>query len=129
MTRSCTGRWGARRSSSPRNGEWTKRRPRGSPTRSLLIYHSYSGRGRKRELAARRAAVHLEVPEDHRPLLAGGLCDVDAPQDRKSTRLNSSHLVISYAVFCLKKKKKKKKRLNSSPISRAPTRTYSSTRT
>src|SRR5205807_4020500 len=29
-------------------------------------------------------------------------------QDRKSTRLNSSHLVISYAVFCLKKKKKKK---------------------
>src|SRR5438132_7922867 len=31
------------------------------------------------------------------------------PGDRKSTRLNSSHTVISYAVFCLKKKKKKKK--------------------
>src|SRR2546426_7808604 len=31
---------------------------------------------------------------------------VDADKDRKSTRLNSSHLVISYAVFCLKKKKK-----------------------
>src|SRR5438034_8053955 len=30
-------------------------------------------------------------------------------QDRKSTRLNSSHTVISYAVFCLKKKKKKQK--------------------
>src|SRR2546422_6473034 len=30
-------------------------------------------------------------------------------QDRKSTRLNSSHGYISYAVFCLKKKKKKKK--------------------
>src|SRR5438132_6749415 len=30
-------------------------------------------------------------------------------QDRKSTRLNSSHTVISYAVFCLKKKKKKTK--------------------
>src|SRR5256885_2770089 len=29
--------------------------------------------------------------------------------DRKSTRLNSSHLVISYAVFCLKKKKQKEK--------------------
>src|SRR5437588_8669820 len=29
--------------------------------------------------------------------------------DRKSTRLNSSHTVISYAVFCLKKKKKQKK--------------------
>src|SRR5262245_63785643 len=31
-----------------------------------------------------------------------------AKRDRKSTRLNSSHLGISYAVFCLKKKKKKK---------------------
>src|SRR5436309_9844428 len=30
-------------------------------------------------------------------------------QDRKSTRLNSSHVKISYAVFCLKKKKKRKK--------------------
>src|SRR5438034_5477226 len=30
-----------------------------------------------------------------------------SPGDRKSTRLNSSHTVISYAVFCLKKKKKK----------------------
>src|SRR2546426_2672286 len=36
--------------------------------------------------------------------LGGG----DAGGDRKSTRLNSSHLVISYAVFCLKKKKKTK---------------------
>ena len=33
----------------------------------------------------------------------------DADVDRKSTRLNSSHSQISYAVFCLKKKKKKKK--------------------
>src|SRR5690349_23993528 len=32
-----------------------------------------------------------------------------ATKDRKSTRLNSSHVEISYAVFCLKKKKKKKK--------------------
>src|SRR5437660_6824525 len=32
--------------------------------------------------------------------------------DRKSTRLNSSHVAISYAVFCLKKKKKKKKKRN-----------------
>src|SRR5437667_2089593 len=31
-------------------------------------------------------------------------------QDRKSTRLNSSHITISYAVFCLKKKKQKKKK-------------------
>src|SRR5256885_8294662 len=31
-----------------------------------------------------------------------------APEDRKSTRLNSSHLVISYAVFCLKKKRRRR---------------------
>src|SRR5256885_10819117 len=35
-----------------------------------------------------------------------GVTDVKLFRDRKSTRLNSSHLVISYAVFCLKKKKK-----------------------
>src|SRR5688572_32458759 len=35
---------------------------------------------------------------------------VQTARDRKSTRLNSSHSQISYAVFCLKKKKKKKKK-------------------
>src|SRR2546426_4746327 len=39
-------------------------------------------------------------------------------QDRKSTRLNSSHLVISYAVFCLKKKKKMYERLSAREHSR-----------
>src|SRR5690242_20890061 len=34
---------------------------------------------------------------------------IGMPRDRKSTRLNSSHMSISYAVFCLKKKKKKEK--------------------
>src|SRR5256885_3023774 len=37
-------------------------------------------------------------------------------EDRKSTRLNSSHLVISYAVFCLKKKKKDYTRERSSSM-------------
>src|SRR6266508_6152121 len=36
----------------------------------------------------------------------GGWVDWFAREDRKSTRLNSSHVAISYAVFCLKKKKK-----------------------
>src|SRR3989454_4951833 len=36
--------------------------------------------------------------------------------DRKSTRLNSSHLVISYAVFCLKKKKKTRQTMNISMV-------------
>src|SRR5690349_13281259 len=35
---------------------------------------------------------------------------MELEEDRKSTRLNSSHVEISYAVFCLKKKKKKKKK-------------------
>src|SRR5215475_5752897 len=40
----------------------------------------------------------------------GGECagDMEPPSDRKSTRLNSSHVKISYAVFCLKKKKMSK---------------------
>src|ERR1039457_6898249 len=40
------------------------------------------------------------------PLLTGRIAPRPNKLDRKSTRLNSSHLVISYAVFCLKKKKK-----------------------
>src|SRR2546430_13262872 len=38
-------------------------------------------------------------------ILDFGLAKLKAPEDRKSTRLNSSHSQISYAVFCLKKKK------------------------
>src|SRR5256885_4149235 len=38
-----------------------------------------------------------------------GMSRKSSSRDRKSTRLNSSHLVISYAVFCLKKKKKNMK--------------------
>src|SRR5436189_3013399 len=57
---------------------------------------------------ADRGAVFLDGREAGRsepyedPLLNG------TRQDRKSTRLNSSHRCISYAVFCLKKKKKNK---------------------
>src|SRR5438034_9690039 len=40
----------------------------------------------------------------------------DGPRDRKSTRLNSSHTVISYAVFCLKKKKKKSTHSDTIPL-------------
>src|SRR5947207_12446113 len=40
----------------------------------------------------------------------------DVGEDRKSTRLNSSHTVISYAVFCLKKKKKKKSKGHTNTI-------------
>src|SRR5437773_2972001 len=40
------------------------------------------------------------------------------PRDRKSTRLNSSHITISYAVFCLKKKKKQQQVVNLAAESR-----------
>src|SRR5256885_9356320 len=56
-------------------------------------------------LAARGGDVEgggLDAPLSHQG--AGGDA-LHLPADRKSTRLNSSHLVISYAVFCLKKKK------------------------
>src|SRR3712207_6862045 len=54
--------------------------------------------------AAHRLAVTLlEEGPDGR---GEGLPQVAAQQDRKSTRLNSSHANISYAVFCLKKKTK-----------------------
>src|SRR5207248_10930725 len=44
----------------------------------------------------------------HRGLGVGPEVPHPLPEDRKSTRLNSSHRTISYAVFCLKKKKKQK---------------------
>src|SRR2546426_7393206 len=60
-----------------------------------------SGHGGERELQEhyRGTNVVLEFREKVRIEMA-----VSEPLDRKSTRLNSSHLVISYAVFCLKKK-------------------------
>src|SRR3712207_8697932 len=42
---------------------------------------------------------------DDQGVAAGQLGDIRLGEDRKSTRLNSSHANISYAVFCLKKKK------------------------
>src|SRR5258708_11158645 len=48
------------------------------------------------------------------PVVLGS--DGDNREDRKSTRLNSSHQIISYAVFCLKKKKNQ--RTSSEPLSR-----------
>src|SRR5688572_31889028 len=53
-----------------------------------------------------RARADPEVIEDHvvGPVASRRLTEIRAERDRKSTRLNSSHSQISYAVFCLKKK-------------------------
>src|SRR5262245_63749963 len=53
-------------------------------------------------------AEHARARHAAEPALAAGQLGPAIGEDRKSTRLNSSHLGISYAVFCLKKKKKKK---------------------
>src|SRR5205807_6297750 len=64
------------------------------PPRSTLFPYTTLFRSRQRRRSG--AGVH-ERPGPGRRVQLG--------TDRKSTRLNSSHLVISYAVFCLKKKK------------------------
>src|SRR5258705_6852529 len=74
------------------------------PPRSTLF--PYTTLFRSRELArpvaiVRRPAHARDDPLPHVPTQVR-----DDVRDRKSTRLNSSHLGISYAVFCLKKKKK-----------------------
>src|SRR5256885_6304908 len=55
-------------------------------------------------LASRKFAEHMD-PSVRLITLVDFENDCVNTSDRKSTRLNSSHLVISYAVFCLKKKK------------------------
>src|SRR5438034_3065728 len=55
------------------------------------------------------ARLHKEDFQADIAAIAGPLTKMAMTVDRKSTRLNSSHTVISYAVFCLKKKKKKYK--------------------
>src|SRR5256885_7242672 len=62
------------------------------PSQSKMTARTERRRGRRRSTRPTKALATRAVP------------GVDRPRDRKSTRLNSSHLVISYAVFCLKKK-------------------------
>src|SRR5690606_41823864 len=76
------------------------------PPRSTLFPYTTLFRS-----AVPRAAVGRDRRAGGFAALAGQVVFGDhhlAGQDRKSTRLNSSHVKISYAVFCLKKKKKKK---------------------
>src|SRR3712207_8085465 len=87
------------------------------PPRSTLFPYTTLFRSRPRDRAGHRAPVAAD-PARHglavraarpvlRPVRAAGRGRARAhvgPRDRKSTRLNSSHANISYAVFCLKKK-------------------------
>src|SRR5215211_9397663 len=93
------GRRAPARRSAPRRREGD--RGRSSSARSAGRRASSPGRARSR--AAGQAV--REAQASSRPLLLRSRIAA-VPRDRKSTRLNSSHTVISYAVFCLKKKKK-----------------------
>src|SRR5690606_41993559 len=53
--------------------------------------------------------VYIVFPGSNAPRLAETMPKEVMVEDRKSTRLNSSHVKISYAVFCLKKKRKSEK--------------------
>src|SRR2546426_7352367 len=85
--------------------------------RQVLARHTAQER-KSRTSAASSPSVHPVLPPDsilmltRRPATstpgANAAGFTSSGRDRKSTRLNSSHLVISYAVFCLKKKKKNK---------------------
>src|SRR5437868_9893214 len=70
--------------------------------RSVEVRVSGPGSGRESAIRALSAAgIEVRTIRDATPIPHNGC------QDRKSTRLNFSHVSISYAVFCLKKKKKK----------------------
>src|SRR2546426_5889399 len=73
------------------------------PPRSTLFPYTTLFRSAAGAAAAGPRPQDRRLPERRRDRPAPG-----GALDRKSTRLNSSHLVISYAVFCLKKKKQQK---------------------
>src|SRR3989442_10429644 len=85
------------------------------PPRSTLFPYTtlFRSHGKITEHDGRFQTVQLQTRSafDTRECLdAFSAGEVSGPLDRKSTRLNSSHVRISYAVFCLKKKNEKKRR-------------------
>src|SRR3712207_7325106 len=94
-----------------------RRPPRSTLFPYTTLFRSSTGDGKRSPAGWLRTSVsagaqpltlgrHKATPTS--PILAPNCSgtDRDLSQDRKSTRLNSSHANISYAVFCLKKKKK-----------------------
>src|SRR5258707_10919278 len=92
-----------------------RRPPRSTLFPYTTLFRSTSSATRKRCSSARRRARNEMAGARHRPRRVRQLAAVAVlhlerdrgagARDRKSTRLNSSHANISYAVFCLKKKK------------------------
>src|SRR5256885_8094179 len=91
-----------------------RRPPRSTLFPYTTLFRSLAGRDHVAEMLSVGDVLEPDVGRERHVhfLHLGALAALEPPDvrlehvDRKSTRLNSSHLVISYAVFCLKKKKK-----------------------
>src|SRR5437899_9483563 len=95
-----------------------RRPPRSTLFPYTTLFRSVYGMGLLGQLAARFCRLC-----GARPVIAMDVAESRLRRDRKSTRLNSSHLGISYAVFCLKKKTKTSRTLG------APSPTHTATST
>src|SRR5258708_28667436 len=86
-----------------------RRPPRSTLFPYTTLFRSVAGDADGEDIAQAQVEDHLRggaginATEDHRHRVLAGSGGGELP-DRKSTRLNSSHQIISYAVFCLKKK-------------------------
>src|SRR2546421_9410207 len=85
-----------------------RRPPRSTLFPYTTLFRSDDGRDGPARFSERRGAEQMRHQRAERPV------------DRKSTRLNSNHDQISYAVFCLKKKKKKKNKIKG-PVNKEAT--------
>src|SRR2546430_7291680 len=88
-----------------------RRPPRSTLFPYTTLFRSHAALAERHLVDVPDAAQQIVGVEDR--VLADGAQSLrpQRAEDRKSTRLNSSHSQISYAVFCLKKKKKKKTQL------------------
>src|SRR5256885_8510354 len=93
-----------------------RRPPRSTLFPYTTLFRSFLPCLREEPLRAVRALIEIDLAVGGLPVLR--VRPRDCERDRKSTRLNSSHLVISYAVFCLKKKKTTNNQLLLSPACR-----------
>src|SRR5258708_23340273 len=78
-----------------------RRPPRSTLFPYTTLFRSFPADYRNQSLASQTVNFDVSVHE-----VAESILPEVNEEDRKSTRLNSSHQIISYAVFCLKKKKK-----------------------
>src|SRR3712207_6937791 len=87
-----------------------RRPPRSTLFPYTTLFRSRRGGGADARRARRQGGGNVSLPYIRRKLANYEVLDEEG--DRKSTRLNSSHANISYAVFCLKKKKNNNHNIN-----------------